>query len=70
VNDLFRGRHFGAIFGLLHVANAVGGGLGPWVAGRVFDATGSYAPAFAAAVVSGALSTAAIWLAGRGRRGG
>jgi MFS family permease len=69
VNDFFRGRHFGAIFGMLHAANATGGGLGPWVAGRVFDATGGYAPAFVAAVASGALSTAAIWLAGRpGRR--
>jgi len=68
INDVFRGRHFGAIFGMLHAANAFGGGLGPWVAGRVFDATGSYAPAFAAAAGSALLSTAAIWTARRGRR--
>ena len=25
ISDLFRGKHFGAIFGTLHVANALGG---------------------------------------------
>lgn len=68
IHDIFQGRHFGAIFGLLHVANAVGGGLGPWVAGRVFDATGGYAPAFVAGAAAAALSAGAIWLARAGAR--
>jgi MFS family permease len=67
VSDRFRGRHYGAIFGALSVANALGGGLGPWVGGRVFDAGGSYAPAFIAAVIAAAVSTTAIWGVGRGR---
>lgn len=63
VSDHFRGRHFGAIFGALHVSNALGGSLGPWIAGRVFDATHSYAPAFALAGAAVWLATAASWLA-------
>jgi MFS family permease len=69
VNDLFRGPHFGAIFGLLHVANALGGSLGPWVAGRVHDAWGTYAPAFAGGVAAGLASVAAVWTASARRRG-
>jgi MFS family permease len=61
VRDVFPGRHFGAIFGTLQVAGAIGGGSGPWVAGRIFDATGSYAVAFATALA--ALATAAAALA-------
>ncbi len=63
VSDLYRGRHFGTIFGALHLANALGGSSGPWIAGRVFDGTGSYAAAFGAAVVAAAVATVALWLA-------
>jgi MFS family permease len=67
VSDRFQGRHFGSIFGALQVIGAVGGSLGPWVAGRIFDATGSYAPAFVGAVGAAALATASLWLTGHGR---
>jgi MFS family permease len=63
VADLYRGRHFGAIFGMVQFANALGSGVGPWLAGRIFDRTGSYASAFAAAVVMAVLATVALWLA-------
>jgi MFS family permease len=62
VSDLYRGRNFGAIFGAIQVANAIGGGAGPWVAGRIFDATGTYGPALAAAFVATLVSTAAMWV--------
>jgi MFS family permease len=62
ISDLFRGRHFGAIFGTLHMANAIGGSLGPWAAGRVFDATGGYRPAFIGALGAAALATIGLWL--------
>jgi len=63
MSDLYRGRHFGTIFGALHIANALGGSTGPWVGGRVFDATGSYAGAFAAGVVAAVLAALALWVA-------
>jgi MFS family permease len=63
VSDLYRGRNFGTIFGAIQVANAIGGSAGPWVAGRVFDARGSYTAAFVMALAAGVLSTTALWLA-------
>lgn len=70
ISDVFRGRHFGAIFGMLQFGNALGGALGPWLAGRVFDTTGSYRGALIGAVISASVATAALWIsrlrAGRG----
>lgn len=63
VSDLFRGRHFGAIFGTMQLGNSLGGALGPWIAGRVFDATGSYFWALSGAVLSASMATAALWVA-------
>jgi MFS family permease len=65
VHDHYRGRHFGKIFGTLHVGNAIGGSLGPWVGGRTFDVTGGYAAAFVAVGVVAAVATAALWVARR-----
>lgn len=62
VSDLYRGRNFGAIFGAIQVANAVGGSAGPWAAGRIFDATGTYAPALMAALAATLVSMTAMWV--------
>ncbi len=72
ISDLYRGRHFGAIFGAIHIANALGGSSGPWVAGRIFDVTGGYAAALAVAVVAGVASVVTLWIAAprRGRARG
>ncbi|MBI4589860.1 MAG: MFS transporter [Candidatus Rokubacteria bacterium] len=65
VGDHFRGRHFGSIFGTLQLFSALGGSAGPWVAGRLFDLTGSYRAAFLAAVCAAVAATVALWLARR-----
>lgn len=65
VSDRFRGRHFGAIFGASQVGSAMGSALGSWLAGRVFDATGSYGIPFVLAVVSAVAAAAAVWAARR-----
>lgn len=71
IGDHFRGPHFGSIFGMLQVANALGGSLGPWVAGRIFDTTGSYVVAFATAAGSAGIALLAMLCVGRaGPRGG
>jgi MFS family permease len=62
IGDRFRGPQFGSIFGTLQVANAFGGSLGPWVAGRIFDATGTYRMALVAAAGSAALALVAMWI--------
>jgi MFS family permease len=64
MSDRFRGPHFGSIFGLTQVASAIGSALGAWLAGRIFDATGSYAIAFALAAAAAAVAAWSVW-AGR-----
>jgi sugar phosphate permease len=61
--EIFEGPHYGAVFGTLTVALIGGGAAGPWVAGAIHDATGSYGPAFLLAMVLCAASAAAVWIA-------
>jgi len=64
MSDRFRGPHFGSIFGATQVASALGSALGAWLAGRIFDATGSYAIAFALAAAAAGVAALSVW-AGR-----
>ncbi|MEX2221421.1 MAG: MFS transporter [Candidatus Rokuibacteriota bacterium] len=64
MSDRFRGPHFGSIFGATQVASALGSALGAWLAGRLFDATGSYAIAFTLAAAAAAVAAISVW-AGR-----
>ncbi|MGH7389926.1 MAG: MFS transporter [Candidatus Rokuibacteriota bacterium] len=66
--QLFPGRHFGVIYGILSVGNGIGGGIAPWYAGAVHDVTGSYRAAFIIAVGFCALGSACFWLARPRRR--
>jgi len=61
--EIFAGRHYGTVFGTVMLAAIVGGAAGPWAAGALYDATGSYTPAFSIAMAGSALSALAIWLA-------
>jgi MFS family permease len=61
--EIFEGRHYGSIFGTLSLAAIAGGAAGPWLAGAIHDATGSYAIAFWIAIVLSVLSTVAIYRA-------
>jgi MFS family permease len=54
VADSFGLRAHGAIFGLLVFAASVGGAIGSFVAGRIFDISGSYHWAFMLCVILGA----------------
>jgi MFS family permease len=61
--EIFEGRHYGSIFGMLMLASIAGGAAGPWVTGALHDATGSYTLAWWTAIAFSALSALAIWLA-------
>ena len=50
--DLFAGKNFGMIFGLISIGHGIGGALGPWYAGYVYDHFGAYTPAFVMAFVA------------------
>jgi len=61
--ELFQGKHYGSIFGTLSLASIVGGAMGPWIAGALYDRTGSYVLAFWIAIGACAASAVAMWLA-------
>jgi MFS family permease len=63
VVEIFEGPRFGSIFGTVTVASIGGGAAGPWIAGVLHDATGSYRLAFLAAIGCCAVSAIAIWIA-------
>jgi MFS family permease len=60
-SDLFGGPRFARIFGTLHFANSVGGALGAWIAGRIFDTTASYALALPIAAAMALLAPTLLW---------
>jgi MFS family permease len=63
ISDVFGGARFGSIFGSLHLANAIGGAVGAWLAGTVFDTTGSYRISFMVAAVAALLAIGAVSMA-------
>ena len=66
--QLFPGRRFGVIYGLLSVGNGIGGGVAPWFGGFVHDVTGSYRVAFLIAIGFCVAGSACFWLARPPRR--
>jgi len=61
-SDLFAGRKFGSIYGVISVFSGFGNALGAWVGGFVYDLTGSYAIAFGVAIAAKAVSAGALWI--------
>jgi MFS family permease len=61
--DLFHGRNYGAISNLLLTGLGLGGAIGPWLGGYIYDITGSYTRAFVLCMLSYALSCTAFWIA-------
>jgi MFS family permease len=62
--DLFAGRHFGAILGFTNGGGGLGGFIGPFLAGYLFDSTGDYQLAFAVSALAIIGSAVAVWVAG------
>lgn len=60
--DLFAGRNLGVILGAAQGGAGVGGFIGPFLGGWLFDVSGSYQLAFAAAAVAIALSAVGAWV--------
>lgn len=46
VADLFHGESFGSIQGFIVLGISLGGAISPWLAGLLYDRTGSYVPSF------------------------
>jgi len=63
VAEIFEGPHFGSIFGTITIALIGGGAAGPWLAGVIQDAFGSYRPAFVLIIGCCIVSAISIWIA-------
>ncbi|MHB1417711.1 MAG: MFS transporter [Chloroflexota bacterium] len=61
--DIFQGKRFGSVYGVLYIGCGAGSALGPWLSGFIFDLTGGYTPAFAMAIATAGLSAGGYWLA-------
>ena len=59
--DLFKGRVFGQIYGFIEGSIGFAGAMGPWMAGYIFDRTGSYYWAFIIILFAFVLSCVIIW---------
>lgn len=59
--DLYKGRRFGLIYGMLEGMIGIGAAAGSWLAGYIFDQTQTYFWAFLLAILSCILSVLLAW---------
>ena len=61
--DLFQGKNYSTIFGMLSVASSLGGGAGPYFTGLFHDIFGDYEIAFTVCIAWTFISIIAFWIA-------
>jgi predicted MFS family arabinose efflux permease len=61
--DLFKGKIFGLIYGLVEAVNGLAAAIGAWIGGFFFDKAQSYQMAFVFVIVAFLFSCIFIWLA-------
>ena len=61
--DIFKGRTYGLVYGMIEGGIGAAGALGAWLGGYIFDTTGSYQGAFVLVLLTSGISTVFIWLA-------
>jgi MFS family permease len=60
--DLYKGRHFGWIYGTLEGVLGIGAALGAYVGGVIFDRTGNYFWAFILVMIFNLISIPLAWI--------
>jgi MFS family permease len=61
--DLFHGRHFGEIAGLLLTGQGIGGAIGPWLGGHIYDVSNSYRISLLICMICFASACIMVWAA-------
>jgi MFS family permease len=64
VADIFHGRNIGAISAMILMGTGIGGAIGPWLGGYIYDVTGSYDRAFIISMIAFAVACITFWIAG------
>jgi MFS family permease len=59
--DIFKGRHFGLIYGILQLGLGIGLFCGPILGGFIYDRSGTYTAAVVFCMVAVVLATVCIW---------
>lgn len=67
VAEIFEGKQFGTIFGLLMTSLIIGGALGPLVSGYLYDRLGNYDVAFMLGFAFSVLCAVAVFFAAPGK---
>jgi MFS family permease len=62
-SDLFQGKHFGSILGVIFLGGYFGGAFGAWLGGRLFDLTDAYKANFLLSGLAMLTSVVLIWKA-------
>jgi len=60
--DIFQGKNFGLIFGVIQTATGIGAALGPWLTGLIYDTLGTYIPALQGMLAIHVISVVGIWI--------
>jgi len=63
--DIFHGKHFGAIFGYFTFSIGLGGAIGAWLGGFLFDVNHSYAVPFWISLACLIVSVFIVWASAR-----
>jgi MFS family permease len=63
IGDIFHGRNIGGISALLLTGTGIGGAIGPWLGGYIYDLRGSYDVAFFISMAAYALAGISVWIA-------
>jgi MFS family permease len=63
--DLYRGRTYGTVLGVITLGNRLGSAIGPWLGGVIYDLTGSYRIAFGVSIAAITVAAGALAAAGR-----
>lgn len=63
ITDIFQGPRVGFVIGAIWFCFSLGGTLGPWLGGWLFEINGNYSLAFTLSATLFALACAAFWLA-------
>ena len=61
--DIFYGRHFGGLSGLLLTGQGIGGAIGPWLGGYIYDVSGSYDISLWISIFCFGLACTLVWIA-------
>jgi len=64
IGDIYHGKNIGAISALLLTGTGIGGAIGPWLGGYIYDITGSYNIAFFISMAAFAVAGISFWIAG------